>query len=181
MADEYLDVVNEKDEVIGKDLKHNKIPKGFISRVVAIFLIDKDKNFIICQRSDKKTNAAGLYDLAAFGNVQSWEDYESAAYRELKEETALDCEIKFLDKIYMENKNDNKIFKIFCGIFLGITNKDLVPSHEIIKVSKMSFKQIESAIKKDPSKFCPGFLNDFSAVKTQLKKVLKTPIISDKN
>ena len=85
MADEYLDIVNEKDEVIGKDLKHNKILNGFISRVVAMFLVDQDKKFIICQRSDKKTNAAGLYDLAAFGNVQSGEDYITAARRELKE------------------------------------------------------------------------------------------------
>lgn len=174
MPDEYLDIVNENDEVIGKDLKHNKIPKGFISRVVAMFLVDQDKKFIICQRSDKKTNAAGLYDLAAFGNVQSGEDYITAARRELKEEMNIDCQLEFLDKIYMENHNDGKVFKIFCSIFLGITGENYTPNHEIIKITKMKFNEVESAIVANPSQFCPGFLNDFKAVKGKISLVLQS-------
>lgn len=172
MPDEYLDIVDQNDQVIGKDLKKNKIPNGFISRVVAMFLIDKDKNFLICQRSDKKTNAAGLYDLAAFGNVQSGEDYQTAAARELKEEMGVDCQLQFLDKIYMENHNDGKVFKIFCGIFLGFIGDKYTPNHEIIKITKMTFNEVESAVADNPSQFCPGFLNDFKAVKDKIKLFL---------
>ena len=173
MADEYLDIVDQNDQVIGKDLKKNKIPNGFISRVVAMFLVDKDKNFLICQRSDKKTNAAGLYDLSAFGNVQSGESYEIAAARELKEEMGVDCQLQFLDKIYMENHNDGKVFKIFCGIFLGFIGENYTPNHEIIKITKMTFGEVESAIATNPSQFCPGFLNDFSAVKDKITLILQ--------
>src|SRR4030043_574475 len=45
MADYYLDIVNEKDEVVGKELKSRTLEKGFISRVAAIYLCDSDGKF----------------------------------------------------------------------------------------------------------------------------------------
>lgn len=87
MADYYLDVVNEKDEVVGKELKSKKLEKGFISRVAAVYLCDSEGKFLMCKRADHKDDAPGLWDLAACGNVESGESYEQAARRELKEET----------------------------------------------------------------------------------------------
>ena len=98
MADHLVDVVDANDQVIGQDWKNQKIAKDFISRVVAILLFDHDKKIILCRRSDKKMNAAGKYDLAAFGNVMAGESYEEAAGRELKEELGIDCDLKFLTK-----------------------------------------------------------------------------------
>ena len=43
MADHYVDIVNENDEVIGKELKSKKPELNFVSRVVAIMVKDKLK------------------------------------------------------------------------------------------------------------------------------------------
>ena len=41
---EYLDVVDEEDRVVGKELKVQKYATPFISRNVAIFIRDSDGN-----------------------------------------------------------------------------------------------------------------------------------------
>ena len=86
MADHYVDIVDKKDNVIGKELKSKKKDLGFISRVVAIMIRDSNGKFLVCKRGSHKKIDAEKYDLAAFGNVISGEDYQSAAERELKEE-----------------------------------------------------------------------------------------------
>lgn len=68
---ELVDIVNEKDEVIGQDLRSNKIKKGFISRLAAVFLVDSSGKFITTKRAEDKKIDPGLYDLAAVGNVLS--------------------------------------------------------------------------------------------------------------
>ena len=72
MSDYYLDVVDEKDEVVGKELKSKKSEMGFISRVVAAYLIDSEKKFLMCKRAAHKDDAADLWDLAVCGNVENF-------------------------------------------------------------------------------------------------------------
>jgi isopentenyldiphosphate isomerase len=168
MADHLVDVVNSNDEIIGQDMKNQKIAKDFISRVVAIFLLDGEDKMILCRRSDKKTNAAGLYDLAAFGNVMAGESYEQAANRELKEELDIESELKMLDKFYQEVHNDNKIYKIFCGVFLGKTDKPLTLNHELVEVKKMAIEDVKNDLKANSQNYCPGFVNDFKQVQDKL-------------
>ena len=167
MADHLVDVVNSNDEVIGQDMKNQKIAKDFISRVVAIFLLDADGKMILCRRSDKKTNAAGLYDLAAFGNVMAGETYEQAAFRELKEELNIECDLKILDKFYQENHNDDKVYKIFCGVFFGKTDKPLTLNHELVEVKKMTLEEVKNDLLKNSRNYCPGFVNDFNQVENK--------------
>lgn len=168
MADHLVDVVNSNDNVLGQDLKSNKIIKDFISRVVAILLLDSSNNLILCRRSDKKINAAGLYDLAAFGNVETEESYEHAAKRELKEELDIECDLKFLDKFYQEVRNDDKVYKIFCGVFAGRTDQELKLNHELVEVKKMPIAAVEKDLQDNASNYCPGFVNDFNKVKDKL-------------
>jgi isopentenyldiphosphate isomerase len=171
MADHYLDVVNEKDEVIGKELKSLKDEKGFISRVVAIFIIDSDKKILLCKRHSKKKYAAGLWDLAACGSVEVGESYEEAAKRELLEETGINCELKMLDKFYEEVSDDGIVFKFFCGIFFGISDKVPKFSDELEDYRKATVKEIEKEIKTNSKIFCHGFINDFNQIIIKLKNL----------
>lgn len=171
MADHLVDVVDVNDRVIGQDWKNQKIAKDFISRVVAIFLLNDEGKLILCRRSDKKMNAAGLLDLAAFGNVMAGESYEEAARRELKEELGIDCNLKFLAKFYQEVKNDDKVYKIFCGVFAGKTNQALTLNHELIEVINREIDEVARDLENNPNHYCPGFINDFKQIKTQLERL----------
>lgn len=172
MTEEYVDVVNEKDEVIGKDLKSQKKIKGFLSRTVGIFILNLDKKFLICKRGAHKKNDPNLYDLSAYGNVISGEEYQKAAERELLEELGISCELKFLDKYYQEIKNDERISKFFCGLFLGFSDQEPKLNEELAGYKRMSFKEIGEEIKEKPEIFCQGFKNDFEKVKNKLLNYL---------
>jgi ADP-ribose pyrophosphatase YjhB (NUDIX family) len=173
MADHYIDVVNQNDEVIGRELKSKKPDLNFISRVVAVIVKNSEGKIIVCKRGSHKKIDADKYDLSAFGNVDSGENYEQAASRELMEETGLKCPLVMLDKFYQENEHNGKKFKIFCGVFLANSDKEPKLNHEIVSFRKMTIGEMEEEMKEDPDKFCQGFRNDFNRVKNKLNILIR--------
>lgn len=173
MVDHYIDVVNQNDEVIGKEMKSKKPELGFISRVVAIMVKNSEGKIIVCKRGSHKKIDAGKYDLSAFGNVDSGESYEQAASRELMEETGLRCPLVMLDKFYQENEYNSKKFKIFCGVFLGNSDEEPKINYEVVSFRKMTIEEIEKEMNKTPNNFCQGFRNDFNRVKNKLSTLIK--------
>jgi len=173
MFDHLVDIVDDNDQVIGQELKSKKIEMGFISRVVAIFLLRTNGKLIVCKRADHKDDVAGKYDLAAVGNVMQGESYPDAAQRELKEELNIQCPLTRLEKFYQEVHNDDKIYKIFCGIFVGTTDDEIQLNEELVEAREMSIEEVEDELAKHEEIFCPGFVNDFTQVKNQIKKIIE--------
>ncbi len=173
MADHLVDIVNDNDEVISQELKSKKIEQWFISRVVAIFLIRSSGKLVVCKRADHKRNAASLYDLAAFGNVMQWESYPDAAQRELQEELGIACTLTPLEKFYQEVHNDDKIYKIFCGVFAGISDSEIQLNEELVEAKEMSIEEVEKELAEHQERFCPGFINDFTQTKDQLRNLIR--------
>lgn len=169
MADHLVDVVDENDIVIGSEMKNSKWELWFISRVVAIFLKDSSWKLIVCKRGSHKVLAAWKWDLAAFGNVDAWEDYIVSAKRELKEELDLELNLTMLDKIYQEIEYKWNKLKIFCGIFVWTTDSEPRLSHEVSEYKKMTVEEVEKEISLNPSDFCEWFINDFKQVKEKLR------------
>jgi len=166
---ELLDIVNRKDGVIGQDTKENKFKKGLISRNVAIFILDDDKKLLITKRSSQKESFPNRYDLAACGNVKAGESYEDAAKREVIEELSIECDLKFLDKVFNEFKEDDKTIKYFTGIFLGYFSGEVKLSDELVELKRLSVEEVEKLINENKDLFTPGFVNDFLFVKDKLK------------
>lgn len=163
-----MDIVNEQDEIIGQDLKSNKLTKNFISRIVAIMLFDSSNNIVLCLRADHKIYAAGKYDLAACGNVEAGEDYNTAAVRELKEETGLTCDLKLLDKFYQVVEYHDKPYRMFCAVYKAISDEPLLLNEELVEKKKNSLSELVVDLEKNLQNYCPGFINDFNRVKDKI-------------
>lgn len=88
MNEEWQDIVDENDKVIGKDTRENIWAKGLESkvRVVNLFVLDENKNILMPVRSSKKKKWPLCYDFACGENVVSGESYEQAIIRGIKEE-----------------------------------------------------------------------------------------------
>lgn len=169
MADHLIDIVNEKDEVIGSAMKSKKPELGFISRVSAVFVKDYNGKIIICKRGPNKKTSPNKFDLSACGNVDAGENYDQAAQRELWEETGIKCQPKMLDKFYQEVDESGKKFKYFVGIFVANSNNNPKLNEEIVSFRRLSINEIEEEISKIPENFCQGFIRDFNQVKEKLK------------
>ncbi len=89
MADEYFDVVNERDEPVGRALRREVHARGLWHRAVHILVFDSAGRVFLQKRSMTKDMSPGLWDSSCAGHVDAGEDYDAAAVRELHEELGI--------------------------------------------------------------------------------------------
>lgn len=118
MADELLDLVNEKDEIIGEVWRNEtKTNPKLLHREVAIIVYD-DKNRILFQkRSRLKQTHPGVWSVTAAGHVGKGEDMLDTAHRELKEEVGFDTKLEFFDKVLAHLPNETHFTYQYTGKF----------------------------------------------------------------
>jgi isopentenyldiphosphate isomerase len=89
MSEETLDVVNDRDEVIGRRTRREVHRLGLIHRAVHVLVFNAAGQVFLQKRSLKKDRQPGLWDSSASGHVDSGEGYDACAVRELREEIGL--------------------------------------------------------------------------------------------
>ena len=89
MTEEIFDVVNERDEVIGQQSRSEVHRLGLMHRAVHVLVFNVPGLIFLQKRSMKKDRQPGLWDSSASGHVDSGEDYDTCAMRELSEEIGL--------------------------------------------------------------------------------------------
>jgi isopentenyldiphosphate isomerase len=89
MKEEIFDVVNERDEVIGQKSRSEVHRLGLMHRAVHVLVFNAAGQVFLQKRSMKKDRQPGLWDSSASGHVDSGEDYDDCAVRELHEEIGL--------------------------------------------------------------------------------------------
>lgn len=93
MQDEYLDLVNEKDEVIGKKWRSEVYAEGLSNfRVINCFLVNSEGKLWIPRRTAAKRLFPSCLDVSMGGHVESGEDYDFSFKRELAEELNIDAD-----------------------------------------------------------------------------------------
>jgi len=90
MSEEIFDVVNERDEVIGSRSRDEVHRLGLKHRAIHVLVFNSRGEVFLQKRSHKKDTAAGLWDSSSSGHVDSGEDYDACAVRELREEIGLE-------------------------------------------------------------------------------------------
>ena len=92
MNDEIFDVVNERDEVIGKKPRREVHRDGDKHRAVHVLMFNSLGEVFLQKRSMTKDTFPGAWDSSASGHLDSGEDYDTCAIRELREELGLNLE-----------------------------------------------------------------------------------------
>lgn len=92
-TDEYLDLVNEKDEVIGKKLRSEVYAEHLSNfRVINAFVVNSEGKIWIPRRVSTKRIFPLCLDMSMGGHVVSGETYDQAFKRELAEELNIDAD-----------------------------------------------------------------------------------------
>jgi isopentenyl-diphosphate delta-isomerase len=86
VQDEIFDVVNERDEVVGQLARREVHRQRLKHRAVHVFIFNRRGELFLQKRSLKKDNHPGVWDSSAAGHVDSGEDYDRCALREVQEE-----------------------------------------------------------------------------------------------
>ncbi len=90
-TEEYLDLVDENDNVIGKEkrseIHKNKLPNF---RVINAFIINDEGELWIPRRTADKVNDPLALDMSVGGHVESGSTYEETFIKETQEELNID-------------------------------------------------------------------------------------------
>jgi isopentenyl-diphosphate Delta-isomerase len=89
MSEEFFDLVNARDEVIGRAPRREVHARGLWHRAIHVLVFDAAGRVFLQKRSMRKDLSPGLWDSSCSGHVDSGEDYDHAAQRELGEELGL--------------------------------------------------------------------------------------------
>ena len=89
MSDELFDVVNERDEVVGRRPRSEVHRLGLPHRAAHVLVFNSRGQVFLQKRSLRKDRQPGVWDSSASGHVDAGEDYDTAAARELAEEIGL--------------------------------------------------------------------------------------------
>jgi len=88
--EEIFDVVNERDEVVGRQPRSEVHRLGLMHRAAHVLVFNAAGQIFLQKRSLKKDRQPGVWDSSASGHVDAGEDYDACAVRELREEIGLE-------------------------------------------------------------------------------------------
>lgn len=150
---EFFDIVNEKDEVIGKipENMQNTIKPSQL-RFINIIITNDDKKIVVPKRSSNRRIFPSCYDFSVGGHVNFGENYEDAAYRELEEELGI-TNAKLQEVAYFSpyDSNSNTFQKVYLLKYNNeITNYD---QDGIEKLYYMTKEEIKILMNDTPNLF----------------------------
>ena len=90
--EELLDVVNEKDQVIGAATYNECHIKGLLRRVAFVF-VENDNAELLMQLRGKNVLSPGKWDASVGGHLSRGESYADGAKREMKEEIGIEASL----------------------------------------------------------------------------------------
>jgi isopentenyl-diphosphate delta-isomerase type 1 len=156
MADEIFDVVNERDEVVGRLPRSEVHARKLLHRAVHILVFDPHGRLFLQKRSMKKDLCPGLWDSSCSGHVDSGEDYDVAAVRELGEELGLNVgepPVRWFRVEACEETGGE-----FCWVYrLDSGGPFVLHPDEIEGGEWLSPEEVDQKLREKPEEYCPAF------------------------
>lgn len=157
-AKEWLDVVDDQDRVVGKELRAIIHKRSIRHRAVHILLHNSTGKLLLQKRSVLKDRYPGRWDSSASGHLASGEDYCTAAVRELEEELGIrlePCALRFLFKLPASEMTDQEFVTVFGCVWDGqVTPRQ----EEVEEVHWLDPNEIDRLINSKPDAFSPAFV-----------------------
>ena len=155
MKEEIFDVVDEQDRVIARASRGEVHRRGLMHRATHVLVFNSQGEVFLQKRSLKKDRQPGLWDSSASGHLDSGEDYDACAVRELREELGLELKepIEKLFKVAASPETDQEHLWVYRGQAEGPfeLNKD-----EIERGDWFSPQEVTNWIRERPEEIADG-------------------------
>ncbi|MBS1266092.1 MAG: Isopentenyl-diphosphate Delta-isomerase [Candidatus Woesearchaeota archaeon] len=142
MADELIDLVDENNNLIDRQVMKSKAhKKGLWHRSAHIWIYNSNKEVLLQLRAKDKKLFPNKWDMSVAGHVGDGEDVKQAAIREIKEEIGLEVDDKELEFVNIrKSKIDNGVKNYeFIYVFVLKYDKDI----KDLKIHKQELQKIE--------------------------------------
>lgn len=163
MSEEWFDVVDNRDEVIGREKRSVVHKKGLLHRAVHILVWDPNGRIFLQKRSMRKDEFPGLWDTSSAGHLDAGETYDQSAVRELEEELGMKgASLKALFKIEACVETGMEFVWVYETVWSGEIKLDPV---EIETGDWFTADEIDQWISKESEAFAPGFLKIWKRIR----------------
>jgi isopentenyldiphosphate isomerase len=156
MAEEFFDVVDERDEPVRRAARREVHARGWLHRAVHVLVDDGAGKIFLQKRSMQKDTSPGRWDSSSSGHVDAGEDYDTAAGRELGEELGLHMAVAparwFRVEACAETGNE------FVWVYrLCATGPFTLNTDEIESGGWFTRAEIAAWVRAQPEEFAPAF------------------------
>ena len=157
MQEEIVDVVDDKDTVVGSASKSDAHIKGLLHRTVISEIIDSQGRFVLVLQSSDRQDA-GQYVSPVGGHVRSGETEDEALKREALEEAGLrDIDFHLVGKAIFNRivlgRKENHYFIVY----EILSDKQLVLNEESVSYKPFTKEELRQSIISTPEKFGAAF------------------------
>lgn len=117
MTDEWLDILDEENRVIGRALRSEVHQRGLRHRGADVFLFTAEGKLLVQTRSATRATFPSALDCSAAEHVRAGEDFLQAALRGMKEEIGIEgVDLKpILDFSHSNSPTDHETGRLFQG------------------------------------------------------------------
>jgi len=144
-ADEYLEIVNEKGEIIGSAQRseiHGN--PSLLHKVVHVLVFNMEGNLLLQRRSQNKDVAPGKWDTSVGGHVETGEDLLGSCKREMLEELGIaGFEPEYLYSYIHRNNYESELVSTYRCVYNGRIAYNMA---EIDEIRFWKIQEIKEAI-----------------------------------
>jgi len=178
MPEEYLILVDEKDNPIGAEEKVKcHLPKGILHRAFTALLFDKNGRLVLTRRAKEKMLWPNDWDGTVASHPRESETYASSGERRMPEELGIQCKLDYLFKFeyhvpYKDVGSENEI----CGTLIGIVDDSSQFKQiegEIDEIKWISALELLSELKTNPKIYCPWMIIALELLDKSEKQMLE--------
>lgn len=164
MSEEFFDVVDGSDVVVGRRPRSEVHRLGLNHRAVHVLVYNARGELFLQQRSLAKDCSPGLWDSSASGHVTSGDDYDETAPREVAEElgvTLMSAPVRWFKLDACEGTAHE-----FCWIYKAAHEGPFVlQASEVRGGGWFTHAAIESWVQRRPEDFAGAFLEIWSRMR----------------
>lgn len=139
MAEQY-DIINERDEIVGKATKKEAHAQHLRHRAIQVVISNSQGEILLQLRKSTKKQYPLQWTVSVAGHVSAGEIPEAAAYREMLEEIGIWVPLEYHGKFAVDDEVENEMIYVYCGDSDGPFRFD---ENEMEKAEWFSLKRLK--------------------------------------
>jgi len=175
--DEPLILVDSDDRVVGHETKVNAhLGDGLLHRAFSIFLFSEDDKVLLQQRSGDKPLWPLFWSNSCCSHPRRGEDLDQATHRRLREELAVDAELRFLYKFQYQADfgalgSEHEMCSVYVGKVQTPVAVDVNPS-EIADWRWIPCAECDRMVAEEPERVTPWFVMEWRRLRTEYRALI---------
>jgi len=173
MIENEVILVDSNDHPIGTMEKMEAHEKALLHRAISVFIVNKDGNWLLQQRTNTKYHSKGLWTNTSCSHPFPGEDSLTAANRRLSQEMGMYAELKEIFSFTYKQELENGLTEHeFDHVFIGFSNQMPQPNPvEVMDYKYISTTDLIQDVAQNPQNYTVWFKLIFERVMQYAKSV----------